>query len=176
MRSRWNLEVMPELRALTTPFSSPQAGDSWYQRLKKYAWFQRRTQANLGSWGVKKLPEELVTEPRTYICTAAVTHPRMVPDLYARDEIEALHILAHFMQPPLTPFHGAEFSKTFLDLVERVFDADTKRAAGKIMRAHKIKTRVVSQETRDRASTRLKVQHATTRVRKMLEEAKQIGT
>ncbi len=80
------------------------------------------------------LPEE-VTIGRYYRCTAHAEHglPVLTLPPSRANPLEVLHILAHYVQPPGTPWHRGEFGSIFLDFVERSFDADIKRQAKDIM-------------------------------------------
>lgn len=63
-------------------------------------------------------------------------------------EIDLFHVLAHRVQPPNTAYHGPEFIKLFLSLVERYIGKDEKRRVKEILLAHKVRTKTVNADAR----------------------------
>jgi hypothetical protein len=101
-----------------------------------------------------KLPEGVMITGAAYRCTAHAEHGLQTLTLpfQRANSMEILHILAHYLQPSNSPFHGGEFGSIFLDLVDRAYGADTKRKVKDIMIEKRLKTFVKSDASREKQS------------------------
>lgn len=186
--TKFREKVVPELLALTPDFVTEQEAQMWYRQLRKRAWFKRRFEDIV-------IPDEILFEGYSYDCVRYAEgrlpgrdagfiifgdNPNNVG--VHPNPIELLHVLAHFLQSEHSPWHGAEFTKAFRDLVERAFDADMRRAVADILLDHGIKTKVIGPETRAKqrdaymrrkaAVDRVRVPQAAIR---LMREARKLG-
>lgn len=186
--SRISDKVMPEVCAIVDDFDDEMEATDWLNMIKKRAWFKRRYLArhpkatgthptaltNLFPRGVR-----FASDRSWQRCTTEVeaSHAYMALDPDKQNPLEVLHILAHNLQAPEGPWHGADFSQTYFDLVERAFDKDVRRQVREVFLKHKIKTRSASEATREKhRDLLLNRQAASARdeAREMLRELKQL--
>lgn len=116
-----------------------------FTRLKRFKDHQDRFQCS-------PIPDAVTFRPSsmTSRCTSHAKYGRTSIELATdrRHPLEILHILAHFLQPPGSKWHGGEFSTIFLDLCERQGGSELKREVKDIMLKYRIKTSVESDESR----------------------------
>lgn len=143
---------MPDTIKLVPDFKDEEEANVFLSKIRMRAWYTRRWKARypvraplLFAKGVR-----FATMRSNQRCTTQVEmqHQYMALDPGKANPMEVLHILAHALQPEDGPWHGAEWAQAFLDLVERVYGKDLRRAVKKILLLHRIKTRVVSDESR----------------------------
>lgn len=162
VKTKFYKVVMPELQALVPDFSSEEEADRWYMKMIGSAWFKRRVGPD--KYKERRLFDGIKFTYRPFWCTdqASRQFQNNQPDIGLSvdhpNPMQALHILAHVLQPADTAWHGGEFSQTFLDLIERAFTVEIRRQARKILLDNKIKTRTVklSEEERLARSNALK--------------------
>lgn len=182
MFKRFNYEVMPELMDLVGRFEGEKEAALFYRSLARKAFFKNLVKDHLE----RDLPIEFVFWDRSYRCTdyaafgeSITSHGSVVeltPD--RRGPLEILHILAHYLQPSGTAWHGAEFAKAFKTLVERMFGADVRREVNDVLLKYGIKTKVVGPETRAKQAAAYNKRRAAdvpAKLLAILREAEKLG-
>lgn len=153
------------LETLVPFFDNEHAMKAFYKKITSYKRFKNYTDQFL----LRPLPTEdadvLFGWPAR--CTYQVEHGF----LECNHPLDMLHILAHYLQPEDSKWHGGEWGSIFLDLIERMSETkdgtrqsqrfqflpwDTKRAAKDLMIENNIRTYVLGPETRERQSAAYK--------------------
>lgn len=183
MYSRFTGPVMDQIRGLVSDFADEREATKMYKRLRSLKRFEKLVEAQTALVTVGQralsdyLPEAVTISTYTYRCTSQPgSH---ILDLARADAnpMELLHLLAHYLQPPTGPWHGGQFGSVFLELIERQFGADTKRAAKDIMVSNKIKTSVRSAATREKQTARFferKIAKAPEGLARILQEMREM--
>lgn len=183
MFSRFTGPVMDQIRGLVPDFPNIKEADKMYSRLIKLKRVQKLVEAQRASIesgtipGAEHLPYAVSQTGRPYRCSAQVSLGEIDLADSELNPMELLHIMAHFLQPGGGSWHGGEFGKTFLELIERQYGPEMKRSAKDIMIANKIKTTVLSSSTREKQSERFfdrKVAKAPEGLAKILQEMRKL--
>lgn len=179
MFTRFTAQAMGEIVKLVPDFQDDQEAQAYYKKITSYSRFKKHVEKHLEA----PLPSN-VTIRRSYEgayrCTVQVGRcsgmGRDMELLASRaNPMEVLHILAHFLQPSDSKWHGGEFSIIFLDLIERMHGKEIKRAVKDILINYKIKTSVRSDSTREKqteAYYRARVARANAGLKTLLAEVK----
>lgn len=188
MYSKFNTGAMDEICALVPDFKDSDQAQGWYVKITNRAWFVRRYEEH----HEVDLPSKVYFDA-AYKCwqyADGTVHGFIDLRSGRHNPMQLLHILAHILQPSDTDWHKAEFSQMFMDLAllaykdlppltdPTITDAKAfRKKIGEILRAHKIKTRIVSEETREKRRESFNarnVRGATERVKKIEEEVERI--
>lgn len=165
-----------QLAAMTIPHSN--ISHDWFtsgrhtRKILNSSWFKKtyaeRFNKRPGLW----ISAIEVNDAGSQPCGATVLGNGNVSKLYvavpltnsATRRLDVLHGIAHLLQPDDSALHGAEFCRLLLDMAGRYGFMTTDRAVDKkalaaVFRDNKIKSRVVSEEARERARQRYQDVH-----------------
>ncbi len=181
MLTRWNVPVMNELVKLVPDFDGlddEKEAETFYKKIQRRAKFKRMAGEHLET----SLPEYVrLSGYDQYRCTNHVQYRWQ--NLTLRDgrhnPMEVLHLMAHYLQPSDSKWHGGEFGKLFLELVAMMFGPEMKRVAKDILIDNGIRTSVRSEETREKqrdAYYRRKHAEMPARMLEALKRAEKLGT
>lgn len=178
MYSRFTGPVMDQLCALVPDFTDHVEALKFFKRMTKYKRFQTMIEESRTKDScIDNMPTTVSYVKRSYRCTEQPRW-RELELGYRKNPMELMHIVAHYLQPGgNTPWHGGEFGSIFLELIERMFGKDTKRAAKDILVSNKIKTSVRSPETREKQAAafyRRKIEKAPEGLLKILRDTHEL--
>lgn len=179
MYSRFTGPVMDEVVKIVSDFEFEWEAEGFFKKMVGYSRYKKlAAEHRLDS--SFDLPQGVVFLSRAAACVDHVRFNEAKIELRPgrRNPLQVIHTVSHYLQPEDSVFHGAEFSKIFLSLVERMFDADTKRAVKDVLVKNNIKTQTVSPEVRASQSARYyerKADSIPARLRKLQAEVKALG-
>lgn len=124
--------------------------------LKSRWWTMRRTGITLRSVTFVPSNSVLSCNPveRTYGGYGSIGATFQIKVWPNMTKVDAMHMLAHFIPAPETPWHGREFARALLDLFIKYTDKDTVKQLRKEFRERKIRTYAWTEEAKQGASER----------------------